>query len=175
MERRRRQQVPKVFDNIHRQLFLPHWPTGPMQYNSPCVNILMMAPFSIYDACPGKSGQWWWVQRGCRPSVPAAWICAQSALEHDSMQAICPRAKRGRANVYLRSPYMTSLAQSISDMSNDRHWSSWLLAWTFITIELVFCAPIYSFIYTIHTCYDLLKDLLVSLSVELLSFNVEIC
>ena len=27
-------------------------------YTSPCVNILMMAPFSIYDACPGKSGQW---------------------------------------------------------------------------------------------------------------------
>ena len=49
-----------------------------------------------------------------------------------NMRAVCPRARlhagdlpwgaqRGRANVYLRSPYMTSLAQSISDMSNDRH------------------------------------------------------
>ena len=145
-------------------------------YTSLCVNILMIAPFSICDACPGKSGQWWWVQRGCRPSVPAAWICAQSALEHDSMQAICPGALlRGRANVYLRSPYMTSLAQSISDMSNDRHWSSWLLAWTFITIELVFCAPIYYFIQIIYS-YDLWNDLPGSLSfVELLSFNVKIC
>ena len=123
MEWRRRQQVPKVFDNIHRQLFLPHWPTGPMQYNSPCVNILMMAPFSIYDACPGKSGQWWWVQRGCRPSVPAAWICAQSALEHDSMQAIGPGAHSEAGQM------------STSVLLTWPHWPSPSVTWAMTAID----------------------------------------
>ena len=92
-------------------------------YTSTCVNILMMAPFSIYDACPGKSRQWWWVQRGCRPSVPEAWICAQSALEHDSMQAIGPGAHSEAGQM------------STSVLLTWPHWPSPSVTWAMTAID----------------------------------------